>query len=136
MLKPYKLGRPHLFGHFSKWPPSKSSQINCKGQTCATSAQKHINRPLGQWQHVIFCDESRFVLFRIDNRIRVRRLVGESNRNVINVITSCIYEKFKMAAIEWGPLNKMIPLMEDPGGGGGGLHGDPSGPMDYNIPIC
>ena len=37
-------------------------------------AQKHINRPLGQWQHVIFCDESRFMLFRIDNRIRVRRL--------------------------------------------------------------
>ena len=41
-------------------------------------AQKHINRPLGQWQHVIFCDESRFMLFRIDNRIRVRRLVGEA----------------------------------------------------------
>ena len=40
-------------------------------------AHKHINRPLGQWQHVIFCDESRFMLFRIDNRIRVRRLVGE-----------------------------------------------------------
>ena len=41
-------------------------------------AQKHINRPLGQWQHVIFCDESRFMLFQIDNRIRVRRLVGEA----------------------------------------------------------
>ena len=41
-------------------------------------AQKHTNRPLGQWQHVIFCDESRFMLFRIDNRIRVRRLVGEA----------------------------------------------------------
>ena len=40
-------------------------------------AQKHINRPLGQWQHIIFCDESRLMLFRIDNRIRVRRLVGE-----------------------------------------------------------
>ena len=40
--------------------------------------QKHINRPLGQWQHVIFCDESRFMCFRIDNRIRVRRLVGEA----------------------------------------------------------
>ena len=25
-----------------------------------------------------FCDESRFMLFRIDNRIRVRRLVGEA----------------------------------------------------------
>ena len=22
---------------------------------------------------------------------------------------------------QWGPLDKMIPLMEDPGGGGGGL---------------
>ena len=42
-------------------------------------AQKHINRPLGQLQHVIiFCDESRFVHLRIDNRIRVRRLVGEA----------------------------------------------------------
>ena len=40
-------------------------------------AQKHINRPLGKWQHVIFCDEIRFMLFRIYNRIRVRRLVGE-----------------------------------------------------------
>ena len=41
-------------------------------------AQKHINRPLCQWQNVIFCDESRFMLFRIDNRIRVRRLVVEA----------------------------------------------------------
>ena len=40
-------------------------------------AHKHIHRSLGQWQNVIFCDESRFMLFRIDNRIRVRRLVGE-----------------------------------------------------------
>ena len=41
-------------------------------------AQKHINRPLGQWQHVIFCDENPFMLFRIDNRIRVRILVVEA----------------------------------------------------------
>ena len=41
-------------------------------------AQIHINRPLGQWQHVIFCDESPFMLFRIDNMIRVRRLVVEA----------------------------------------------------------
>ena len=40
-------------------------------------AHEHIHRSLGQWQNVIFCDESRFMLFRIDNRIRVRRLVGE-----------------------------------------------------------
>ena len=41
-------------------------------------AQKLINGPLGQWKHVIFCDESPFMLFRIDNRIRVRRLVVEA----------------------------------------------------------
>ena len=41
-------------------------------------AQKHINRPLDQWQHVILYDELRFMLFRIDNRIRVRRLVLEA----------------------------------------------------------
>ena len=27
------------------------------------------------------------------------------------------------------PMNNIIPL----GGGGGGLHGDPSGPMEYNV---
>ena len=41
-------------------------------------AHKQINRLLCQWQHVVFCDESRFMLFRIDNRIRVRRLVVEA----------------------------------------------------------
>ena len=55
-------------------------------------AQKHINRPLGQWQHVVFCDESRFMLFRIDNRIRVRRQVVEAmneectHDNVVSLI--------------------------------------------------
>ena len=41
-------------------------------------AQQHQNRPLGHWQHVVFCDESRFQLFRIDERARVRRLTGEA----------------------------------------------------------
>ena len=49
------------------------------------NAQKHINGPLGQWQHVIFCDESPFMLFRIYNRIRVRRLVVEAMNE------DCIY---------------------------------------------
>ena len=49
-------------------------------------AQKHINQPLGQWHHVIFCDESRFMLFRIDNRIRVRRLVGEAMNKDLHMV--------------------------------------------------
>ena len=32
-----------------------------------------------------------------------------------------------------GPLNKIILLMEDPGGG---MHGNPSGPMDYYAKQC
>ena len=40
-------------------------------------AQKHINRPLGKWQHVIFCDEE-VDSCSSDNRIRVRRLAGEA----------------------------------------------------------
>ena len=41
-------------------------------------AQKHIIGPLGQWQHVIFCDESPFMFSWIDNRISIRRLVVEA----------------------------------------------------------
>ena len=61
-------------------------------------AQKHINRPLCQWQNIIFCDESRFMLFRIDNRIRVRRLVVEAmnedctHGNVAHGGRFCTYE--------------------------------------------
>ena len=40
------------------------------------------------------------------------------------------YKAFNISIIDqWCPLDKMIPLMEDPGGGGG-VHGDPSRPMD------
>ena len=49
-------------------------------------AHKHINRQLGQWQHVILCDESRFMLFRIDDRICVRRLVGEAMNEDCNMV--------------------------------------------------
>ena len=30
-----------------------------------------------------------------------------------------------------GPLSKMVPLTEDHGGGGGGVHGDPRQLTDY-----
>jgi len=36
-------------------------------------ARNHLRWRPGQWQHVIFSDESRFLLYRIDDRIRVRR---------------------------------------------------------------
>ena len=67
-------------------------------------AQKHINQPLGQWQHVIFCDGSRFMLFRIDNRIRVRRLVGEAmNKDLHMVIwlTEAVLYMYGVVSLIW-----------------------------------
>lgn len=40
-------------------------------------ARDHQHLTVQHWQHVIFADESRFLLYRVDGRIRVRRLAGE-----------------------------------------------------------
>ena len=67
-------------------------------------APKHINRPLGQWQHVIFCDESRFMLFRIDNRIRVRRLVGEAMNKDLHMVmwlTEAVLYIYGVVSLIW-----------------------------------
>ena len=40
-------------------------------------AQQHRNRQLRHWRHVLFSDESRFLLHRADGRVRVRRQIGE-----------------------------------------------------------
>ena len=67
-------------------------------------AQKHINRPLGQWQHVIFCDESRFMLFRIGNQIRVRRLVGEAMNedcSMVMWLTEAVLYMYGVVSLIW-----------------------------------
>ena len=66
--------------------------------------KKHINRPQGQWQHVIFCDESRFMLFWIDNRIRVRRLVGEAMNedcNMVMWLTEAVMYMYGVVSLIW-----------------------------------
>ena len=40
-------------------------------------AQRWRNQTVPHWQHVIFGDESRFQLYPVDGRLRVRRLPGE-----------------------------------------------------------
>lgn len=44
-------------------------------------ARRHRRWQLGHWRHVIFTDESRYILDRTDGRQRVRRLRGENLRN-------------------------------------------------------
>lgn len=41
-------------------------------------AQQHQNLTVAHWQHVVFADESRFLVFPVDGRARVRRLAGEA----------------------------------------------------------
>ena len=43
-------------------------------------AQRWRNLTVAHWQHVIFGDESRFQLYPVDGRLRVRRLPGERFR--------------------------------------------------------
>ena len=43
-------------------------------------AQRWWNLTVAHWQHVIFGDESRFQLYPVDGRLRVRRLPGEPFR--------------------------------------------------------
>ena len=43
-------------------------------------AQRWWNLTVAHWQHVIFGDESRFKLYPVDGRLRVRRLPGERFR--------------------------------------------------------
>ena len=43
-------------------------------------AQRWRNLTVAHWQHVIFRDESRFQLYPVDGRLRVRRLPGERFR--------------------------------------------------------
>lgn len=40
-------------------------------------ARQYRNLTVGHWEHVVFADESRFQLFPVDGRLRVRRQTGE-----------------------------------------------------------
>lgn len=44
-------------------------------------ARQYRNLTVQHWHHVVFADESRFLLFPVDNRMRVRRQAGERLRD-------------------------------------------------------
>ena len=49
-------------------------------------ARQHLHLTVRHWEHVIFGDESRFLLYRVDGRLRVRRLQGE------RLVDDCVQE--------------------------------------------
>ena len=60
-------------------------------------ARRHRRWQLGHWRHVIFTDESRYILDRQDGRQRVRRLRGENLRD------DCVRE-----TNQWGGGSVMV----------------------------
>ena len=60
-------------GYFARRPLKKRLLLQRHRQARMDWARKHLRWLPGHWQHVIFSDESRFLLYRIDGRIRVRR---------------------------------------------------------------
>ena len=75
-----------MIGQFCSWS-ERGSQRHTKPLLTANHrrlrldwAQRWRNLTVAHWQHVIFGDESRFQLYPVDGRLRVRRLPGERFR--------------------------------------------------------
>ena len=59
------------------WPTTKPLLTVNHRRLRLEWAQRWQNLTVAHWQHVIFGDESRFQLYPVDGRLRVRRLPGE-----------------------------------------------------------
>ena len=58
--------------------PAKKPLLNMYHKTRRLEwPRRHQNRQLRHWRHVLFSDESMFLLHRADERVRIRRRVGK-----------------------------------------------------------
>jgi len=64
--------------YFARRPLKKPFLLQRHLQARMDWTRNHLYWRPGHWQHVIFSDESRFLLYRIDGRIRVRRQQHEA----------------------------------------------------------
>jgi len=64
-------------GYFARRPAKKPALTRRHREERLALTAHWIDLPLNHWRHVVFADESRFLLHRADGRVRVRRLVGE-----------------------------------------------------------
>jgi hypothetical protein len=67
-----------LAGYFARRPLRKPLLRQRHRLATFAWAEQCLNWSVGHWQHVIFSDESPFLLYRNDGRIRVRRQVHEA----------------------------------------------------------
>ena len=70
---------PVVTGHIDR--PTTKPQLTANHRRLHLEwAQRWRNLTVAHWQHVIFGDESRFQLYPVDGRLRVRRLLGKRFR--------------------------------------------------------
>ncbi len=65
-------------GYFARRPLKKPLFLQRHRQSRMDWARNHLRWRPGHWQHVTFNDESRFLPYRIDGRIRLRRQQREA----------------------------------------------------------
>lgn len=65
-------------GYLARRPVRKPLLQQRHRQARLAWARGHLNWRVGHWEHVVFSDESRFLLYRQDGRIRVRRQAHEA----------------------------------------------------------
>ena len=65
-------------GYLARRPVRKPLLQRRHRQARFVWARGHLNWRDGHWQHVVFSDESRFLLYRQDGRVRVRRQAHEA----------------------------------------------------------
>lgn len=61
----------------SRRPAKKPLMTRARKQRRLEWSEQYHRWQLGHWRHVLFSDESRFLLHRVDGRLRVRREVGQ-----------------------------------------------------------
>ena len=75
-------------GYRAYRPTTKPLLTANNRRLCLEWTQRWWNVTVTHWQHVIFGDQSRFQLYPVDGRLRVRRLPGERYGSIL-FIQSC-----------------------------------------------
>lgn len=96
-------------------PAKKPLMTRDRKQRRLEWVQQHQNFQLRHWRHVLFSDESRILLHRVDGRLRVRREVGQRFQEdcVMGTIAHGGGSVHVWGAIHYGGRTNLVVLVEN-----------------------
>lgn len=105
-------------GYTARRPAKKPLLTPRHRQERLAWAARWIDLTLNHWHHVVFADESRFLLHRSDGRIRVRRLAGERFREdcVLGTVAYGGGSVHVWGAMHSGGQSQLVVLVENVNG--------------------